>query len=125
MVFSKDNRFLIHSFDSPLFLSVEVFASGSIPGKGSKKPVRDGQSGVKHRSGQSRDPRQSGEGLGGDDAVAAAGLLCQSDSAGNRSVCLGPSVRLALHHGRGVRAGVFVKRLDLPSRLPVAGSCSS
>ena len=104
---------------------MKVFASGSILGKGNKKPVRDGESGVKHPSGQSRDPCQSGEGLGEDGAVGAAGLVCQSCSAGNGSVCLEPSVSLALHHGWCVRTGVFVKHLDLPSHLPVAGWCSS
>lgn len=55
--------------------------------------------GVKHPPGQSRDPRQGGEGLGEEGAVGAAGLACQSCSAGNGSVCPGPSVGLALYHG--------------------------
>lgn len=64
--------------------------------------MRDGESGVKHPSGQSRDPHQSDEGLGEDSAVGAAGLACQSCGAGHRSVCLGPSVKFALHHGWSV-----------------------
>lgn len=51
-----------------------MFISGSMPGKGNKNmPVRDDKSGVKHPSGQSRDPCQSGDGLGENRAVGVAG----------------------------------------------------